>query len=305
MIWSHRLAVSLSAATALLILFGGLVTNTGAALAVPDWPTTFGYHMVLYPWSKMTGGIFYEHSHRLIGSLVGLLTVLLAVVLWVAEVPRWLRGLGLLAVIGVSLQGLLGGLRVILLQETLAIVHGCLAPAFFGLTVALVLVTSREWTHAPKVPATSVPTPSLRRLAFWTTAAVYLQIVFGALLTHRGRAEAHLVGALGLLVLVPMLGVQVMRRHPENPSLVGSAIGMELLFIVQLFLGLGSYAVRFTSLAFPLAPVTAILLPVAHRLTGALLFGVCLMITLKLGRLGALLQESSSPLPLGVKGLPA
>src|SRR5882724_7714618 len=73
--WPHRLAVITAGATILLIFVGGLVTNTGSALAVPDWPTTFGYNMFLYPWSRMVGGVFYEHSHRLIGSLVGLLTV--------------------------------------------------------------------------------------------------------------------------------------------------------------------------------------------------------------------------------------
>src|SRR5713101_4422224 len=110
--WPHRLAVVTAAATLLLIFVGGLVTNTGSALAVPDWPTTFGYNMFLYPWSRMAGGIFYEHSHRLIGSAVGLLTIALAVWLWVTETRRWVRGLGLLAVAAVIAQGVLGGLRV-------------------------------------------------------------------------------------------------------------------------------------------------------------------------------------------------
>ena len=72
--WVHRLAGGRCTATFLLIVVGGLVTNTGAALAVPDWPTTFGYNMFLFPWSEMVGGIFYEHSHRLLGAGVGLLT---------------------------------------------------------------------------------------------------------------------------------------------------------------------------------------------------------------------------------------
>src|SRR5581483_12442942 len=92
-----------------------------AALAVPDWPTTFGYNMFLYPWSQMVGGIFYEHSHRLLGSLVGLLTLALAAALW-REGGR-LRALGLVMVGAVIAQGVLGGLRVVLLKETLAIVR--------------------------------------------------------------------------------------------------------------------------------------------------------------------------------------
>src|SRR3954464_3561391 len=93
---AHRLRSPTASATVILIVFGGLVTNTGAALAVPDWPTTFGYNMFLYPWSQMVGGIFYEHSHRLLGSLVGLLTVALAATLW--RQGGRLRWLGLVAV---------------------------------------------------------------------------------------------------------------------------------------------------------------------------------------------------------------
>ena len=98
----------------MLILFGGLVTNTGAALAVPDWPTTFGYNMFLFPWSRMVGGIFYEHSHRLMGALVGLLTLALAAALW-REGGR-LRRLGLAARSRPSSpRACSGGLRVVLL----------------------------------------------------------------------------------------------------------------------------------------------------------------------------------------------
>src|SRR5687767_3511012 len=110
---AHRLALVTVAATFVLILFGGLVTNTGAALAVPDWPSTFGHNMFLFPWSGMIGGVFYEHSHRLIGAVVGLLTLALAAALW----PRGgrLRMLGLIALGVVIAQGVIGGLRVILL----------------------------------------------------------------------------------------------------------------------------------------------------------------------------------------------
>ena len=105
---AHRLALATLAATAVLIVLGGLVTNTGAALAVPDWPSTFGHNMFLFPWSRMVGGVFYEHSHRLAGALVGLLTVTLAAALW-REGGR-LRQLGLVAVAVVLAQGLVGGL---------------------------------------------------------------------------------------------------------------------------------------------------------------------------------------------------
>ena len=72
-----------------------LGTLPGAALAVPDWPTTFGHNMFLFPWSGMVGGVFYEHSHRLIGAVVGALTLALAVALWRTGPPRsWPRVAG-------------------------------------------------------------------------------------------------------------------------------------------------------------------------------------------------------------------
>src|SRR5262250_3268809 len=89
--WPHWLAVITAAATLVLIVAGGVVTNTGSALAVPDWPTTFGQNMFLFPWSRMVGGVLYEHSHRLIGSAVGLLTMILAIGLWITEPRRWVR----------------------------------------------------------------------------------------------------------------------------------------------------------------------------------------------------------------------
>src|SRR5213592_662720 len=105
--WPHRLALLTTVATFPLLFVGGLVTSTGSGLAVPDWPTTFGYNMVLFPWSRMVGGILYEHSHRLMGALVGLLTLALAGALWRAG--GRLRRLGLVAVAVVLAQGVLGG----------------------------------------------------------------------------------------------------------------------------------------------------------------------------------------------------
>src|SRR5690242_2755767 len=149
-IWPHRLAVLLVCATFPLLFIGGLVTGKGAGLAVPDWPTTFGYNMFLYPWSKMVGNIFYEHSHRLVAAAVGLLTIALALAFWLQERRHWLRRLGVAALLLVILQGVIGGLRVVLLEHTLAIVHAAFAQAFFALTVSLTIFTSPDWTGEPK-----------------------------------------------------------------------------------------------------------------------------------------------------------
>src|SRR4051794_41265014 len=81
--WLHRYAVLTALSTVVLIGIGGLVTSHGVGMAVPDWPTTYGYNMFFFPISQWVGGIFYEHTHRLVASVVGLLVVALT---------RWLGG---------------------------------------------------------------------------------------------------------------------------------------------------------------------------------------------------------------------
>jgi cytochrome c oxidase assembly protein subunit 15 len=281
---AHGLALVTAAVTFVLILFGGLVTNTGAALAVPDWPTTFGQNMFLYPWANMVGGIFYEHSHRLIGALVGLLTLALGIALW----PSRLRWLGVAAVAAVIVQGVLGGLRVVLLQGTLAILHGCLAQAFFGLLVAIALLSAR--TPAPSLR--ELP-PATRALTVGTAALVYAQIVFGALLTHAGRVDLHLAGALGVFVLAPIVTARL--RRSDDPVAAWAARALLILLGVQLLLGVGAFIGRFTSLPLPGGAVMGLTLPVAHRLAGSLILGAVVVLALRASPLGAVSRDMGGP----------
>ena len=269
---AHRLAVLTAAATCVLIVFGGLVTNTGAALAVPDWPTTFGHNMFLFPWSQMVGGVFYEHSHRLLGSLVGMLTLALAAVLW----PRGgrLRALGIVAVVAVIAQGVVGGLRVVLLTDGLAMVHGPLAQGFFALIVAIALMTSERM---------ACPAPALdgatRGLTLAAATLVYLQIVFGALLTHVGRIDLHLVGALAVFALVPVVTARL--RRTGDAVAAPAARALLLLLAVQLLLGVGAYLARFSAIWIPGGQVTMLALPVAHRLTGGLILAASVILAVR------------------------
>ena len=260
------------AATFVLILFGGLVTNTGAALAVPDWPSTFGYNLLLFPWPQMVGGIFYEHSHRLIGALVGLLTLGLAATLWRAG--GRLRWLGLAAVVVVVAQGVLGGLRVVLLADTLAIVHGSLAQAFFGLLSAIAFLTSRAAEHPPYDVD-----PSLRRLTLTAGVVVYFQIVLGALLTHAGWLALHLAGAVAVFAVVPI----VTARFRRSADAVGAPVARTLLALlgIQLLLGVGSYLARFSPIGIPGGQTTMLVLPVAHRLAGSLILGAAVVLAVR------------------------
>ncbi|MGH7306227.1 MAG: COX15/CtaA family protein [Candidatus Rokuibacteriota bacterium] len=283
---AYRLALATLAATCVLILLGGLVTNTGAALAVPDWPSTFGYNMILFPWSRMVGGILYEHSHRLMGALVGLATLALAGALW-REGGR-LRRLGLVALAAVVVQGVLGGLRVVLLQDTLAIVHGCLAQAFFALLAVIVLLT------APRGRVAAAPVePALKGLTVLAAVLVYVQIVFGALLTHAGRIDLHLAGAVLVFVLVPIVAAQL-RRGGDAVAAPVSRVLIVLLG-VQLLLGVGSFLARFSSLWIPGEQVTVTALPVAHRLVGSLILAATVVLAVRVtGVAGAV-----SPAPTG------
>ena len=171
-----------SAATVLLIVAGGLVTSTGSGLAVPDWPTSYGWNMFTFPMKHMVGGIFYEHGHRLIASGVGFLTIILALWIWKAEPRRWMRVLGFTALAAVCVQGLLGGITVLYFLPTpVSTAHAGLAQIFFCLTIAIALFTSRGWTGPKHEP---VDDRMLRLVATTTTAFIYLQILVGATMRH-------------------------------------------------------------------------------------------------------------------------
>jgi cytochrome c oxidase assembly protein subunit 15 len=294
--WPHRLAVVTAAATLLLIFVGGLVTNTGSALAVPDWPTTFGYNMFLYPWSSMVGGIFYEHSHRLIGSAVGILTLALALSLWLTETRRWLRVLGLVAVVAVTLQGVLGGLRVVLLEHGLAIVHGCLAQAFLGLIVSIAVCTSRLWHRPSQVAPAGLA--SLRALALITPPLVYLQIVVGALLTHTGAwLPAHVLLAGTVTLLICLYGGRVVHRHADRGELRRPALLLLVLLSVQLSLGLGAYLWHFTDISQSIAPALGVAVLTTHRLSGAGVWALSVVLSLRVLRLLGLRQPAPQRFP--------
>jgi cytochrome c oxidase assembly protein subunit 15 len=283
--WPQRLAVVTAGLTLLLIFVGGVVTNTGSALAVPDWPTTFGHNMFLYPWSQMVGGILYEHSHRLIGSAVGALTIALAVSLWWTEPRRWVRRLGLAAVAAVIVQGILGGLRVVLLEHGLAIVHGCVAQGFLALVVGLAVVTSPTW-QAPAGSTRLADPARLRALALLTASLVYAQLVFGAVLTHTGsRLDAHVLFAALVTLSIGILVRRVLRHSASHAVLRRPAMLLLALLAVQLSLGLAAYAWRFTSASASMPPLLGLALLTTHRLTGAALWGTSVVLVLRILRL--------------------
>lgn len=257
--WPHRWAVVLACATFPLVWVGGLVTTTDAGMAVPDWPSTFGYNLFLYPWSTWLSGpwdLFVEHGHRLLASAVGMLTIGLVVVFWRTGERLWLRNLSLAALALVIFQGVLGGMRVLLDERTLAMLHGCTGPLFFALTVALAVFTSKSWRSSPDAPSGDLATASLvRGLAVITCILVYLQLVFGAVLRHvpvdsEPRAfflavqfHLFLAGVLTLhIVALATLVIWKFRLVQPLAKLTWLLCG---LIGLQILLGAGTWVVKF------------------------------------------------------------
>src|SRR6188768_3715055 len=179
----HLFALLTAAATAVLIFAGGLVTSTGSGLSVPDWPNSYGWFMFTFPIENWVGGIFYEHSHRLIASTVGFLILVLAFWLWRAEPRAWVRWLGFIALGAVITQGILGGITVLwYLPDAISIAHAGLAEIVFCLTVTIALVTSPGWRrgYSGGLPDDRL----LQKIAMATTVTVYVQILLGATMRH-------------------------------------------------------------------------------------------------------------------------
>ncbi|MXW00999.1 MAG: heme A synthase [Holophagales bacterium] len=296
--WLHYYLRLLAAASLLLIAAGGLVTSTDSGLAVPDWPNTYGYFMFAFPFSKMVGGILYEHGHRLIASVVGLLTIGLAVWAWRVETRAWVRRLAWTALAAVVAQGLLGGITVIyLLPKPISISHAGLAQLFFALVVSLGVFTSPGW-RAGFGRSEPLDDPLLARLALVVPAFVYVQILLGATMRHNdaglaipdfplafGRLLppewslgislhfAHRVGAVAVTVAAVALIVRVLRAHRRRPELARPALLLGAVLLAQI--GLGAWTVW-----SGLQPH----INTAHVATGGLLWVVSVALALRVHR---------------------
>lgn len=256
--WPHRWAVALACATFPLLWVGGLVTTTDAGMAVPDWPTTYGYNMFLYPWTTWFAApwdLFVEHGHRLLASVVGMMTIVLAVLLWRSDNRPMMRWMGIAALALVIFQGVLGGMRVRLDERTLAMLHGCTGPLFFVVTVAIAILTGRRW-RSGEAAVECDSAGHIRRLAVVTCILIYLQLVVGAVLRHvpvatepnafafAVRFHLFLAGIVTLHILL-LAGLTLVHAWKVR-SLRRLTTTMVALVLLQLCLGAGTWIVKFS-----------------------------------------------------------
>lgn len=214
-VWVHRFAILAAVTTLPLIFVGGLVTSHDVGMSVPDWPTSFGYNMFLFPWSKWVGGIRYEHPHRLLGSLLGIIAfVLTFLVVKHEKQRRWLRILTLVTLALIVLQGNLGGYRVWLNMRPIAIFHACLGQIVFCMLCAIALFTSKWWANL----SNSAPTKDhgLRKLSIFTIFFIFVQLILGAVMRHTEAGLAVPDFPLIYGHLTPPLNIQDLERVNEQ-----------------------------------------------------------------------------------------
>lgn len=275
----HRFAIFTAFCTFLLIIAGALVTGNDAGLSVPDWPLSFGRLM-----PPMIGGVFYEHSHRMIAATVGLLTVILAFWLWRVEPRPRVRQLGWIALGTVIAQGVLGGITVLFfLPVAVSVAHACLAQLFFCITVSLALFTSPKW---PLPVAQHVPgEEKTRTLALATAVAIFLQLMVGAAFRHNGMGMVpHLLGSALVTAGVFWTVTEALRNHNRQPGVTPAALLLGGLLLGQLFLGGGSLAAKLYYQTAPQPMPVFVMVTTAHVAAGALTLGASVALVLLLYR---------------------
>jgi cytochrome c oxidase assembly protein subunit 15 len=294
-------------------------------MAVPDWPTTNDYWWYPIKFWLAVWDVFLEHGHRLLGQLAGIVAILLAVLIWRQDGRHWMRWVAVGVVAGVIAQGTLGGLRVLADDRVLARIHGCIAPLYFGLCAAVVTWTSRRWQRnalarraseggeATQLAGTgAAPVAAnvwLRRLAWLLPAAVYLEIVFGALLRRPSASTTpgdvglwiwlKVINAGLIVLLAAWLLAGIWRRRSAGAMLVRRALWVACLVTLQLVLAAATWVTNygwpewFTRWIWPLSYTVVaqgrleVLATTAHAATGSLLLAVSLSLALWAGRVSA------------------
>lgn len=255
--WRARFAWVVALSYLPLIAVGGLVTSTESGLAVPDSVTTYGSVGVLFPLSLMGEiRIYLEHSHRIFGTFAGLVTILLVVRMFGAPSRLLPRVMSVVLLIGVSVQGVMGILRVSEQSQGLAMVHGVLAQLVFALAIATGVVCSRRWERVHPSNEAIDASKSASTMLLIATVGLCIQLVFGAMTRHLDSGHA-LMSHLGLsfivLILVIIAGAKCIRVGKIDRGFTGGSGAIRPygavvhgLVVLQFTLGWGALAMTRT-----------------------------------------------------------
>jgi heme A synthase len=280
----HKYSVFVVCWTVLLFVAGALVTSKVAALSVTDWPTSHG--VMVPPFSSLQGGDLFEFSHRVFAGGLGVFTLVLAVLLWVKEKRPWLRRLGVIAVLGVVVQAILGGQVVIrLLHYLLPVIHACFAQIVFGAVLSIAVFTSKWWvSERPQLEDTG--SPSIRTIAMLNAGVIYLQVILGAGFRHKDiPIWPHMGGALVVLGMVIWTAVALRKRFGASRELSKARVLLHAIVGTQLLLGFGAYWSRLSTADAPQPMPVMVTLTVIHTVVGAILFAFSILIVLLCYRL--------------------
>ncbi len=280
----HWFAVLAAVFTWPLLFIGGLVTTYRFGMAVPDWPTTFGVNMFLYDMTRASWAVFGEHTHRLYGAAVGVFVILLVGEFFLFERRPWMKTLGVLALVGVIVQGVLGGYRVRLNSTLLAAIHGSTAQLYFGFLVALCVLTGRWW-FAKARPVAARDASKFRISALATLGMIYAMVGLGAWLRHYssvGALRLHAILAVAVLGHAGSLIFRIERRRAEFPELVPASRAMGLALAIQISLGVAAWWLLRPYDGLPhMVTTLAAFVRTGHQANAGLLIGSAVILTLR------------------------
>jgi len=280
----YRYAIFVVCWTIGLLTAGALVTSRDAALAVSDWPTSFGTWFP--PLRLLTGGALYEHSHRVIAFILGIWIVILAGVLSRSEERPWLKNLGYAAVGGVIFQGILGGLTVLkLLHYWLPVMHAVTAQIMFAILVSIAVFTSRWWMeNHPQYEDSG--SPSIHSIVTLNASVIFLQVLVGAANRHGYMSvKPHVFGALFVLGMVIWTASVLRRRFARVAEISRARLLLHAIVGTQILLGLGSLWSRITTSDAPQPMPVMVAFTVVHTVVGAILFATSIVTVLLCYRL--------------------
>ena len=267
-----------------MIIAGALVTSNDAGLSVPDWPTSFGSW---YKIPKLVGGVKFEHTHRMIAQVAGLLTIVLAVWTWRVEKRRWLRLLAYAAVGTVIAQGILGGLTVkFYLPPAISSAHATLAQTFFCIAVVIALFTGQRWIEEQPRVEFDDRKPSLVTLTLLSIFVLYVQLILGAMFRHHGLSWwPHVVHASVVSFVLAWTAVRALSVYSQIEAVRRPAILMLSLVIAQLCLGFTAFLTRVAWGRDAVQPeLPMVISTVAHVAVGALLLATAVILAIQVWR---------------------